>query len=86
MTNNAGYLIAYVPIVDLQRLGGTVGVFDGSGAKIGQVDVIRGFAHYYGVRGSAHEGVTAVVRGGVDGLVKALASPAGLRSGRDDRL
>lgn len=56
---------------------------DNSGRKIGQADLIRGFAHYYGVHGSAHEGVTAIVRGGLDGLTAALRD--GLRNGRDDR-
>ena len=70
--------------VNLYRLGGAIAVHDGNtDRKIGQVDLIRGFAHYYGVRGSAHEGLTAVVRGGIDGLVAALRE--GLTNGRDDR-
>lgn len=54
-----------------------------TGQFIGQCDLVRGFAHYFGVTGSAHEGMKAVVRGGVDGLVRALK--AGLVNGRDDR-
>lgn len=54
-----------------------------TGQVIGQCDTIFGFAHYYGAAGSAHEGMTAVVRGGVEGLRAALAE--GLRNGRDDR-
>lgn len=70
--------------VNLTRLGGSIAVADGNtGRKIGQLDLVRGFAHYYGVKGSAHEGFTAIVRGGVDGLVRELAK--GIRNGRDDR-
>lgn len=73
---------AHAPIVRFERLGGSVAVYCPSGHKVGQADVIRGFAHYFGAKGSAHEGVTAVVRGGLEGLEKALAQ--GLRSGRND--
>lgn len=77
-------IIAHAAFVRFVRLGGVVSVLDdNTGAKIGQCDLIRGFAHYYGVKGRAHEGVTAVVRGGLDGLTEALR--VGLRSGRDDR-
>jgi diacylglycerol kinase family enzyme len=70
--------------VTLRRLGGQVSVHDeNTGAKIGWCDVVRGFAHYHGVKGSAHEGFSAVIRGGTDGLVRALAE--GIRNGRDDR-
>jgi hypothetical protein len=55
--------------------------------KIGIVDVVRGFAHYTGTRGSAHEGMSAVVRlndSTLDSFTRALA--AGLRNGRRDDL
>lgn len=77
-------LIAYAAHPRFTRLGGAIAVHDDStSARLGQCDLIRGFAHYVGVKGGAHEGVKAVVRGGIDGLAAALA--AGLRSGRDDR-
>jgi hypothetical protein len=71
--------------VTLARFGGTTHVYDeNTGQKIGQIDVIRGFAHYTGAKGSAHEGMAVVVRGGVDGLVAALHE--GVRNERDDRV
>lgn len=77
-------LSATAPHVTLQHFGGAVHVYDeNTGRKLGQVDRIRGFAHYTGVKGGAHEGFTAVVAGGVEALVKALAK--GIRNGRDDR-
>jgi hypothetical protein len=75
--------IAHAPIVRVEEFGGARHIYCPSGAKLGQVDVIRGFAYYYGSKGSVHAGVTAIVRGGIDGLIKALAE--GLRNGRDDR-
>jgi len=70
--------------VTTKRLGGAVHVFDGNtGQQIGQIDTIRGFGHYYGTHGSAHEGIEAVVRGGVKGVINALDK--GLVNGRDDR-
>lgn len=66
------------------RLAGATTVNDtNTGRKIGQCDLIHGFAHYYGVTGSAHEGFHAVIRGGLDGLRIALAD--GIRNGHDDR-
>lgn len=66
------------------RLGGQVHIHDAyTDHKIGVVDLRHGFAHYTGVRGQSHEGVTAVVRGGIEGLTAALRN--GLRNGRDDR-
>ena len=76
-------MTAYASYITLARLGGAIQVADGSGRTIGTVDLIHGFAHYRGAVGTAHEGVTAVVRGGVDGLTEALR--VGLRNGRDDR-
>jgi len=73
---------AHAPLVRFERLGGAIGVYCPSGRKLGQVDLIRGFAHYFGVKGGVHEGVTAVVRDGLKGLEEALAK--GLRSGRND--
>lgn len=71
--------------VTVQRFGGAIHIFDeNTGNKIGQCDLVRGFAHYTGVRGSAHQGFTAVVRGGLEGLVQELAK--GIRNGRDDRI
>jgi hypothetical protein len=68
-----------------ERLAGNVVVLDGNtGNRIGTCNLIRGFAYYYGVKGSAHAGMVAVVSGGLPGLEKALA--AGLRNGRDDSL
>lgn len=84
MTNTQRKLTATAAHVNLVRLGGATEVQDGNtGRRIGQADLIRGFAHYTGARGSAHEGVTAIVRGGLDGLRAALRE--GLLSGRDDR-
>lgn len=75
---------AHAAHVRFTRLGGTVAVHDdNTGARIGTADLIRGFAHYTGVKGGAHEGFSAVVRGGLDGLRAALA--IGLRNGADDR-
>ncbi len=66
------------------RLGGRIVVEDAMvGRPIATVDLIHGFAHYNGRKGEAHEGMFAVVRGGMDGLRKALRE--GLRNGRDDR-
>jgi hypothetical protein len=77
-------LSAAAPHVTLSRFAGAVHVYDeNTGNKIGQINVIRGFAHYIGVQGGAHEGVTAIVAGGVEALVAALE--VGLRNGRDDR-
>lgn len=77
-------LIAHAPHVRTERLAGTIAVYDdNTGAKIGQADVILGFAHYYGATYSAHEGVKAVIRDGLPGLLEALRT--GLHSGRDDR-
>lgn len=70
--------------VTFSGFGASVSIHDANtGQKLGQCDKIHGFAHYTGVQGGAHEGVTAVIRGGVDGLVGALRE--GLRNGRDDR-
>lgn len=77
-------LTAYAREIEITRLAGSYQVTDGNtGAVLGQVDLIKGFAYYHGAHGSAHQGVTAFVRDGLDGLREALA--AGLRSGRDDR-
>lgn len=66
------------------RLAGQVAISDGNtGNRIGTAQVIRGFAHYVGAKGSAHEGFRAIVIGGIEGLTKALAE--GVRNGRDDR-
>lgn len=66
------------------RLGGAVHLHDeNTGHTIGQADIIRGFAHYFGARGSAHEGITLVIGGGLEGLRAALRD--GVRNGRDDR-
>jgi hypothetical protein len=70
--------------VTFARLGGSIAVYDANtGNKIGQADLIHGFAHYYGVRGSAHQGFSAVITGGIEGLERELAK--GIRNGRDDR-
>lgn len=53
------------------------------GRDLGFFEVVKGFAHFTGYANTAAEGVVAVVRGGHDGLVKALAE--GLVNGRDDR-
>lgn len=77
-------IIAHAAYVRFVRIGGQYSVLDdNTGKKIGYCDTIRGFAHYGGIKGRAHEGVTAVVAGGIDGLREALR--VGLRSGRDDR-
>lgn len=66
------------------RLGGSIGAYDdNTGAMVGHVDIIRGFAHYTGATGSAHAGFSAVVRNGLEGLAAGLAE--GMRNGRDDR-
>lgn len=77
-------LSATAPHVTVQRFGGALHVYDEStGQKLAQVDVIRGFSHYTGVRGGAHEGMRAVIAGGIEVLVTELTK--GLRNGRDDR-
>jgi hypothetical protein len=74
--------------VTLVRAGATaVRVLDeNTGNQIGYAERIRGFIHYTGTRGSAHEGMSAVVRS-TDSTYVALtrALTAGLRNGRDDR-
>jgi hypothetical protein len=66
------------------RLGGQIHISDeNTNNLLGVVDLVRGFAVYTGVRGSAHEGMSATVRGGLDGLIAALDQ--GLLNGRDDR-
>lgn len=76
---------AHVTIV---RAGATaVRVLDeNTGNQIGYAERIHGFIHYTGTRGSAHEGMTAVVRS-TDSTYAALtrALAAGLRNGHDDR-
>lgn len=75
-------LTATAPIVTFGRsLGGQFPVTDPNGQLIGKAELVRGFAHYYGI--GAHKGVTAVIRGGLAGLEKALAE--GIRNGRDDQ-
>lgn len=64
--------------------GGAVHLFDeNTGNQIGQVDLVRGFAHYTGVRGGAHEGFRCIITGGMEGLIRDLAK--GIKNGRDDR-
>jgi hypothetical protein len=75
--------------VTLIRDGATaVRVLDeNTGNQIGHAQRIHGFIHYNGTRGSAHEGMTAVVRSTDStyiALTRALA--AGLRNGHDDRV
>jgi hypothetical protein len=75
-------LSATAPIVTFGRsLGGQTPVTDPSGQLIGKAELVRGFAHYYGV--GAHKGFTAVIRDGLAGLEHALAQ--GITNGRDDR-
>lgn len=77
-------LSATAPHVTVESFGGARHVYDeATGQKLAQVDVIRGFSHYTGVKGGAHEGMRAVVRGGIEVLVAELAN--GIRNGRDDR-
>ncbi len=64
-------------------IGGQFPITDGTGQLIGKAELVRGFAHYYGVRGGAHQGFTCVIRDGLEGLRRALAG--GVRNGRDDR-
>lgn len=83
---------AHAPIVTFVTApGGGRGAYHAvcpSGRYVGYVQVIRGFAHYTGYAGNAHEGVFAVVRadsaGDLEGLRTALAG--GLRNGRRDDL
>lgn len=75
---------ATAPIVSFgQKLAGQFPVFDANDQLIGKVELVRGFAHYYGVRGGAHQGFTCIIRDGLPGLEKALA--ASIPNGRDDR-
>lgn len=77
-------IIATAHHVTISRLGGQIYINDeNTGRRIGTADVIRGFAYYIGTSGSAHAGVSAIVSGGIDGLVSALNN--GLMNGRDDR-
>lgn len=77
-------ITAHAPIVTIGRkLAGQFPVSDPSGQLIGKVELVRGFAHYYGVRGGAHQGFSCVIRDGIPGLERALAK--GIRNGRDDR-
>lgn len=75
-------LTATAPVVTFGRaLGGQVPVTDPNGQLIGKAELVRGFAYYYGI--GAHEGFTAIIRGGLQGLERELAK--GIRNGRDDR-
>ena len=85
----ATILTAHAPAVRFEREGcADYGVYDGSGRKVGHVNVIRGFGHYTGCLGSAHYGVYAVVALSgactMDRIEEALAT--GLRNGRRDDL
>ena len=59
-----------------------------AGKVVGHAEVIRGFAHYTGVRGSAHFGGYAVVAcAGANELTPLIAAlHVGLRNGRRDDL
>lgn len=85
----ATILTAHAPAVRFEREGSAdYGVYDGSGRKVGHVNVIRGFGHYTGSMGSAHYGVYAVVAlsgaSTMDRIEEALR--VGLRNGRRDDL
>jgi hypothetical protein len=72
------------PHVTVERFGGALHVYDeNTSQKLAQVDVIRGFSHYTGVKGGSHEGARAVIAGGIETLVAELAK--GISNGRDDR-
>lgn len=82
-------ITAHAPAVRFEREGNAdYGVYDGSGRKVGHVNVIRGFGHYTGCLGSAHYGVYAVVAlsgaSTMDRIEEALHQ--GLRNGRRDDL
>jgi hypothetical protein len=75
-------LSATAPIIDFEPiLGGQFPVIDPNGQLIGKAELVRGFAHYYGI--GAHDGFSAIVRDGLEGLRTELAK--GIRNGRDDR-
>lgn len=75
-------LTATASIVTFERaLGGQFPVMDPAGQLIGKAELVRGFAHYYGV--GAHRGFTCIIRDGLAGLERELAK--GIRNGRDDR-
>lgn len=75
-------LSATAPIVTFERrIGGQTPVIDANGQLIGKVDLIRGFAFYWGI--GAHKGFTCIIRGGLEGLRTELAK--GIRNGRDDQ-
>lgn len=75
-------ITATAPIVTFGRtIGGQVPVTDPNGQLIGKAELVRGFAHYYGI--GAHRGFTCVIRDGLAGLERELAK--GVRNGRDDR-
>lgn len=70
--------------IDIRMFGGVHHVYcTNTGQKLAQVDLVRGFAHYTGVTGGSHAGATAIIKGGINGLIAALAT--GIRNGRDDR-
>lgn len=80
----ATVLSATAPVITFGRmLGGQIPVIGSHDQLIGKVELVRGFAHYYGVKGSAHEGFTCIIRDGLAGLERELAK--GVRNGRDDR-
>lgn len=81
-------LTATAAHITFARFGGAVHVYDeNTGAKLAQVDLIRGFVHYIGVKGGAHEGMRAVVavRNGDFDTTLRTELAKGLRNGRDDR-
>lgn len=76
-------LSATAPFVTFERkIGGQFPVVDGSGQLIGKAELVRGFAHYYGI--GVHKGFTCIIRDGLEGLRTELAK--GIRNGRDDRM
>ena len=74
--------------VKIVRYGATaVQVMDeNTGRQIGYAEKVRGFIHYTGTKGSAHEGVEAIIAS-TDSTYAALqgALKGGLKNGRDDR-
>jgi len=78
----ATLISATAPVITFERaLGGQFPVIGSHDQLIGKAELVRGFAHYYGI--GVHAGFTCIIRGGLAGLERELAK--GIRNGRDDR-
>lgn len=82
---------AHATQVNIVRLGGMTeyGVWcDNTGTQLAHISVIRGFAHITGIPRTSFAGLRAIVRLNgptLNAVKESLASPEGIKNGRDDR-